>query len=82
MSKKVTFYHSMVCPRCQMAKLSLSQLLPEFPDVEVEKVELLTNRGTARDAGVRAIPTMVSGDSRIAGFYLTKGRIRRFLEAL
>ena len=82
MSTNVTYYHSKVCPRCQMANLSLSQLLPEFPDVSLEKVEFLTNRGAARDAGVRAIPTMVSGDRRIAGFYLTKGRIRRFLEAL
>ncbi len=80
--KSVTFYHSVVCPRCHMAGIFLGQLLPEFPDVTLEKVEFLTNRGPAGEAGVRSIPTMVSGDSRIGGFYLTKGKIRRFLESL
>ena len=37
--KTVRFYHSMVCPRCQMANQSLSKLLPEFPDITLEKVE-------------------------------------------
>ena len=80
--KSVTFFHSVACPRCQMASASLRRLLPDFPDIEVEKVEFLTNRAVAREAGVRSIPTMVAGDSRIGGFYLTKDRIRRFLEAL
>ena len=30
--KTVTFYHSMICPRCHMAGMSLSRLLPDFPD--------------------------------------------------
>lgn len=81
-TKSVTFYHSVICPRCQMANRSLSELLPEFPHVELEKVELLTNRGSARDAGVRSIPTMVSGEKRIGGFYLTRKKIERFLESL
>ena len=76
----VTFFHSMVCPRCQMAKLSLSQLGEEFPDVRVEKVEYLTNLAAAHRAGVRTIPTLVAGDRKLSGFYLTKARIRRFLE--
>ena len=80
--KSVTFYHSMVCPRCKMASASLSQLLPEFPDVTVDKVEFLTNRSSSRQAGVSSIPTMISGDRRIDGFYLTKKTIRRFLESL
>tara|TARA_B100000470_G_C19461681_1_gene246129 strand:- start:13 stop:270 length:258 start_codon:yes stop_codon:yes gene_type:complete len=78
----VTFYHSVICPRCQVAGLSLKQLLPEFPDVTLEKVELLTNLGRARREGVPTIPTLVAGDRRPQGLYLTKNRIRRFLESL
>jgi glutaredoxin len=78
----VTFYHSVICPRCQMAGRSLSQLLDEFPDVTVEKVEYLANLGRSRRDGVRAIPTLVSGERRLSGFYLGKGSIRRFLESL
>ena len=80
--KTVTFYHSMLCPRCQMASRSLSRLLPEFPNVSVEKIELLTGGKTARRDGVRSIPTLVAGDRRLGGFYLTKATIRRFLESL
>lgn len=78
----VTFYHSVICPRCAIAKLALAALLPGFPDVVVERVEVLTNRALTRDAGVRMTPALVSGDRRLSGFVLTKGAIRRFLESL
>ena len=80
--KTVTLYHSVICPRCALAKHWLAALLPEFPEVTVEKVEILTSRRQARDAGVRMTPALVYGDHRLAGFILTKGAIRRFLESL
>lgn len=80
--KTVTFYHSVICPRCQLAGLFLSRLLPEFPDVIVEKVEYLKNMGAARRAGVQAIPTLVSGDKKLSGALLGKRRIRQFLESI
>ena len=79
---KVTFYHSVICPRCQAAGLFLSRLLRDFPDVELEKVEYLTHLGVARRAGVRTIPTLVSGERRLAGVVLGPRRMRRFLESL
>ena len=80
--KTVTFYHSMICPRCHMAGLSLSQILDGFPDIKVEKVEYLTNLGRSRKDGVSSIPTLVAGDKKLSGYYLTKKRIHRFLESL
>ena len=80
--KSVTFYHSAICPRCALAKLWLASLLPDFPDVAIERVEMLTNRQRAREAGVSMMPALVSGDRRLAGFILTKGAIRRFLQEL
>ena len=65
-----------------MAGLSLSQLLPDFPNVTVTKVEYLTNFGRSRQDGVHSIPTLVSEDKRLDGIYLTKRKIRRFLESL
>jgi hypothetical protein len=65
-----------------VAGLSLKQLLPEFPDINLERVELLTNLGRARREGVPTIPTLVTGDQRLKGFYLRKKSIRRFLESL
>ena len=78
--KTITFYHSMICPRCHMAGLSLSQLRDEFPDIVVEKVEFLTNIGRARSDGVWTIPSLVQGERKLSGYYLTKRSIRRFLE--
>lgn len=80
--KTITFYHSVICPRCHMAGRSLAQLLNEFPGVQLEKVEFLTNRGRSINDGVRSIPALVSGDKKLSGFYLTRDSIRRFLEAL
>ncbi len=80
--KTVTFYHSMICPRCHMAGLFLSSLLRDFPDIKLEKIEYLTNLGSAHKVGVRQIPTLVSGDEKLGGFPLTRGSIRRFLESV
>lgn len=78
----VTFYHSMICPRCRMAGRSLAQLLDDFPGITVEKIEYLANLRRSRRDGVRTIPTLLAGDRRLSGFYLSKKRIRRFLESL
>ena len=80
--KTITFYHSVICPRCHMANLSLAQLLREFPDIKLDKVEFLTNGERAKADGIRSIPALVAGDQKLTSFYLTKGRIRRFLESV
>ena len=80
--KTVRFYHSMICPRCHLSGLFLSQLQDEFPEVAVERVEYFTHLGQAREDGVRGIPTLVAGDRRLAGVFLTPKSIRRFLETL
>ena len=80
--KTVTFYHSLVCPRCHMANMMLSGLLRDYPDVQLEKVEYLANMRQSRRQGVRGIPTLVHGDKQLGGFLLTKGSIRQFLDSL
>jgi hypothetical protein len=80
--KTVRFYQSMICPRCHLSGLLLSRLRDEFPDVRVERLEYFTNLGRARRDGVRGIPTLVSGERRLAGIFLTPKSIRRFLETI
>lgn len=79
--KKVTFFHSAVCPRCFLAGRFLARVLQDFPDVEVERVEVLTNRIRSREAGVSTIPAMTFGDTKLSGFLLGPGRIRKFIES-
>lgn len=65
-----------------MAGLSLSRLLPDYPDVKLEKVEYLANLRAARSEGVTSFPTLKSGDKVLSGFLLSKRRMREFLDAL
>ena len=65
-----------------MAGLSLSRALKDFPDITVNKVELLTNLGRSYKEGVHLIPTLVSGQKRLSGILLIKKKIREFLESL
>jgi len=81
--KKVTFYHSVICPRCQTTKLLVARVLRERPGVEVTRLELFTNRRQARQDGVTSIPALVSADGRkLSGVILTPRRIRQFLDTL
>ncbi len=81
-STRVTYFHSVVCPRCRVSGLALRHALRKFPDIELTKVELLTNRGRAREAGVRSIPALVAGGRTLTGIILTPGRIERFLASV
>ncbi len=65
-----------------MAGLSLKQLLPDFPEVEINKVEYLANLGHSHKEGIHQIPTLAFEDKKLSGMFLTKKKIRRFLEAL
>ena len=65
-----------------VAGRAIKSLLKDFPDIEVDKVEFLTNRKTARDDGVRKVPALVYGDRVLTGVLLTKGKIRSFFEAV
>jgi hypothetical protein len=65
-----------------VAGLSLALLLRESPDITVRKVEILTHLGRAHEEGVHFIPTLVSGEKKLSGVYLTKKKIQKFLESL
>ncbi|MEZ5319855.1 MAG: hypothetical protein R2752_20805 [Vicinamibacterales bacterium] len=75
----VTFYHSVVCPRCHYSGHALRTVLRTRDDVEVTSLEILTHRAEARRDGVRTVPALVARGRSLAGFVLTAGRIERFL---
>ena len=81
----MTFYQSAICPRCILAKLFLGRLKSEFPDVEVEKVEVLgnsANRAAMENDGIKQFPALVYGDKKISGFLLNRAAIRSYLASL
>ncbi len=79
---KLTFYHSVVCPRCHYTGIVLRAVLRRRPDIDLARVEVLTHTHQARNDGVRAVPALVSGGRRLSGFVLTRTRIERFLDSL
>ena len=80
--KSVVFFHSVICPRCAISGLALRKALAKFPEIEVTKVEFLSNRERAREAGIRSIPALVADGRALTGVVLTPGRIEKFFEAL
>ena len=56
--------------------------MSDYPDINIDKVGLFTNRERAREAGVTGVPTLVYGDQKLSGFVLTKARIRKFFDEL
>lgn len=77
--KSIKFYHSIICPRCALARRELKRLKEEFPDVEIDSVEVLSNWGKMKEDGVKQFPALVHADKSLSGFILTRAAIRSFL---
>ena len=57
-------------------------MLPEFPDIEVERVNVLDDPDTALARGIRLTPAFACDDKVLNGILLPRWRIRRFLRSL
>lgn len=59
----------------------LTKLQKEFPELQIEKVDILTNPGRTFKDGVRMIPTLKAGDRTLTGIYLSSAQVREFVTA-
>ncbi len=59
---------------------ALTKLKKEYPQLTVEKVDILTQPGRALKDGVKMIPTLKAGDKILSGIFLTSSRIRDFIQ--
>ena len=57
----------------------LDQQAKEFPQLEIERIDILTSPVRALKAGVRIIPTLMAGDRKLSGFLLSAEQIRKFI---
>jgi glutaredoxin-related protein len=80
--KSITFYQSVICPRCAIARLHLRSLKKEFPEIEINSVEVIGNSKTMQDAGVVSFPALVHEGNKLTGFLLTRAAIRSYLTDL
>ena len=65
-----------------MVGRELTKLQQEFPELGIEKVDILTSPGRAFKDGVRMIPTLKTGDGKLSGIFLSSAEIREFVTAL
>jgi len=65
--EKIVYYKSLFCPRCIPTNRFLKQLRGEYPQIEIEEIEVVTNMKRARAAGVHAIPEMDIAGRRFHG---------------
>ncbi len=57
----------------------LDQQAKEFPQLEIERIDILTSPVRALKDGVRIIPTLMAGDRKLSGFLLNAEQIRTFI---
>ncbi|HFQ91157.1 MAG TPA: hypothetical protein ENK27_13880 [Desulfobulbus sp.] len=62
-----------------MVRRALDRLQPEFPSLEVKEIDIMIHPGTAWKNNIRMIPTLVCGEQRLSGIYLSTARVRSFL---
>ena len=58
---------------------ALNKLLPEFPGLTVEEIDVVAHPATAWKNGVRMIPTLKAEGKTLSGVMLTTEQIRKFL---
>ena len=61
---KITYYKSVICPRCIPTSRFLKNLKKEYPEVEIEEIEVLKNMKAAKQAGIHSIPVIEIGNKR------------------
>ncbi len=63
-----------------MVRRALDKMRPEFPDLEIEEVDIIAHPRTAWKNSIRMIPTLVCGERRLSGIYLSSSQVRTFLD--
>jgi len=59
----------------------LTRLKGKYPDLEVEKIDILTNFRRTINEGIRMIPALKSRDRILSGIILNEKEIEEFLSS-
>jgi hypothetical protein len=57
----------------------LKKIQEEDPDLEVEAIDVVTNPLKSWKEGLRMIPTIIKGEKKLSGIFLSSKQIRDFL---
>jgi glutaredoxin len=76
---KITFYHSPLCPRCRAARKNLLGILENRREIEFEEIDVLCHPLKTLSDGIRIFPALKFEERVLSGFFLSKEKIRSFL---
>ena len=65
-----------------MVDRELKKLSKDFPDIEVERIDILNHPLQTWKDGIRMIPALKDGDRILSGILPGKEDIRRFFEGV
>lgn len=57
----------------------LKKIQAEQPTLEMEEIDVVTNPFKSWENGIRMIPTIIYGEQRLSGVFLSSKQIRDFL---
>lgn len=60
----------------------LAKLEEEFPELMIQKIDILTHPVQAMKAGVKMIPTLISGKKRLSSFLISSKELRDFVTGI
>lgn len=80
--KKITFFKSTACPRCYVARRELIKLREEFPDLEIETIDVLAHPIQAAKRGIYFVPALQAGTRTLTMIFPRRETIRDFIAQL
>lgn len=63
-----------------MAGRALKKITENYPDIDIQTIEVTTNPWRAWKDGIRMIPALRIGDKTLAGILLSPGKISAFID--
>lgn len=74
----ILFFSAQWCQPCKSMEAVLRDMLPQFPNLKVIKVDIEKDTDTAKLHNVKSVPLLVAGGRRLEGG-TSKSSIRQFL---
>ena len=79
---KITIFKSTVCPRCYVARRELKKLQVEFPELEVEEIDVLSHPVESARRGIYFVPALQGGSRTLTMIFPRASIIREFIVQL
>lgn len=76
----IILYRTKLCPRCFLAKKYLIELTRGRSAVQIEEREVFSSPLEVYREGIAMVPAIRIGDQVLSGIFLSRDRIRAFLQ--